>query len=312
MAGPDAAIVTQYEDQFEHMFQQRIERLRRYVRVKTGVTGSMTAFGLLEPSSMTDITADRHGDTNWHDSVSLRRWAVKSDFEDAQIIDRQDTLQIIVDLEMGYAQNSSMAAARKIDEIILAAVIGPAASGVNGVSTSTFLTTAPIVGGTGGNRIASGGTGLTVDKLREARRVFNEREVGVDDLAMGIPDGFVLVISAKQMQDLMEETEATSGDYVGQGTYTDENGRRMPLVDGYIRYYMGFRLQLSTGLPLVGVERQCLAWHRSAIGLAIWQDRLITIDRLPTKHNARGIILQMHMGAVRIHDKGVLAILCAE
>lgn len=149
MAGPDAAIQIEFESQFDHLFQEEEELFRQFARVKTGVTGQMAGFGLLGPSTMTDITQDRHGDTNWHDSPSYRRWAVKQDFEDAQILDRQDDLQILVDLEMGYAQNSAYAANRKMNEILITAARGTAQTGTFGTTTSTFNTAAPTVGGRG-------------------------------------------------------------------------------------------------------------------------------------------------------------------
>jgi hypothetical protein len=64
---------------------------------------------------------------------------------------------------------------------------------------------------------------------------------------------------------------------------------------------------------LDGANRLNLAWHKNAVGFARWGgSRMITVDRLPEHHNATGVIIQEHMGSVRIQNNGVLAIECDE
>src|SRR5262245_46173956 len=112
--GPNDALVLQFETEYEHLFQQMLARLGDSVRTKDGQVRTMSAFGLLGESDVQDITGTRHGETNFHDSPSYRRWAVKSDFQDAQMLDEEDALEMLIDLEMGYGQNSVMAMNRKI------------------------------------------------------------------------------------------------------------------------------------------------------------------------------------------------------
>ena len=309
-AGPDAALILQFESDYQHLFQQRLARFQNYVRVKTGVTGSMTAFGLLGESDVTDITGTRHGTTSWHDSPSYRRWAVKGDYQDAQMLDEEDSLEMLIDLEMGYAQNSVAAMNRKMDKVVIDAVTATAVSGATGTSTSSYSTTEAATDGSGGNQIAAASTGLTIDKMRKARAVFDAREVGVDEMEMGQAP-FVWVTNAAGHQDLLEQTEATSTDYLGvmiiQGS---EVTSRMPLVQGRIPRYMGFNIIISNQLNLSSTDYINLAWHKDAMGLAVWGGRRIWVGDLPEHNLAKGIIVKEHFGATRVHDRGVLSIVC--
>ena len=309
--GPDHALVIQFENDYDHLFQQRMARLQSYVRVKDGVTGTMTAFGLLGPSEVTDITGERHGDTHFHDSPSYRRWAVKSDYEDAQILDEEDRLEILVDLEMGYGQNSVMAMNRKIDDVIIDAVTATAVSGATGTATTAYSTATAVNDGSGGNQIPASSSGLTIDKMRLARAIFDAREVGTDEMSQGGAP-FVWITSPAGHQHLLQQTEATSTDYLGVMIVNgSEASSRMPLVNGRIEMYMGFRIIISNQLNLSGTDVINLAFHKQAMGFARWGGRRIWVGELPTKHLAKGIIVKEHFGAVRIHDLGVLSILCA-
>lgn len=299
-----------------------------YAQVKTGVRGTMCGFDLVAPSEMQDITGQRGQPTTWIDVASSRRWAPKKDFIHPVLLDRTDSLAVVTDLRGAYVRNGVMAANRKIDKVMIDAAYGTATTGEAGGSTSAFDTTAPTASGGGGNQIALGGTGLTVDKMRSARQTFLTRNVGVDDINMGVRDAFVWLMSGYQMGELLSETEATSGDYVGQGTYVAEDGSRMPLEDGMIRYYMGFKLVVTDQLPTdSNSDRVNLCWHRDSMGLAVWsgmgegevadgvaqtESFSVTIDRLPTYRNSTGIIVQGNFGSTRVQDNGVLAVLCDE
>lgn len=309
-AGPDSALVFQFESDYDHLFQQQMARLQQFVRVKTGQVGTMSAFGLLGPTEVTDITGQRHGVTDWHDSPSYRRWAVKSDYEDAQMLDEEDRLEMLIDLEMGYAQNSAMAMGRKMDKVIIDAATATAVSGATGTSTVAYSTTEAATDGSGGNQIAVAASGLVLDKMRKARAVFDAREVGIDEMeAGGAP--FVWVTDAAGHQDLLEQTEIVSGDYIGINIVNGrETATRMPLVGGRVPFMMGFRIKIVNQLNLSGSDHINLAWHHKAMGLAIWGGRSVTVDRLPEHRNSTGIQIKEHFGAVRIHDLGVLSIVC--
>jgi hypothetical protein len=308
--GPNDALVLQFESDYDHLFQQQMARLQNSVRVKDGVTGTMAAFGLLGESEVTDITGERHGETHFHDSPSYRRWAVKGDYEDAQMLDEEDAMEMLIDLEMGYGQNAVMAMNRKVDKVIIDAVTATATSGATGTGTSVYNTADALVDGTGGNQVPLNASGLAIDKMRHARAVFDAREVGTDEMAMGMTN-FTWITNAAGHKNLLEQTEATSTDYLGVIVVNgSERTSRMPLVNGRIEQYMGFRIQISNQLNTSGGNFVNLAFHHRAMGLARWRGRRIWVGDLPTRHLARGVIVKEHFGAVRVHDRGVLSILC--
>lgn len=315
MPGSDDAVVLQFETDYDFLYAQMLARLVRHVRVKNATDSQMTAFGLLGPVADTDITGERHGSTSWTDSPSSRRWAAKRDREVAQMLDQQDNLAIILDLEMGYARNAIATMERRTDKVIIDAVTGTAASGPFGTDSVAYDTAVPVLSdGSGGNQIALGGAGLLIDKMRTARAVFDVREVGLDGISQGLRE-FVWVTSPKGHQDLLEQTEATSTDYLGVIVLPNGNmsQSRMPLVAGRVPHYMGFDIEISNQLNLSGTSRINLAWHRNAMGFARWGgQRRIWAGELPEHHLARGLIVQEHFGSVRIHDRGVLSVLCDE
>lgn len=312
MPGATDAYVLQFERTYDFLFAQMIARLEQHVRIDGAPTGVMAAFGLLGPVADQEISGERHGSTSWTDSPSSRRWAPQRNFEVAQMLDKKDDLSVLVNLQMGYAQNGVATMNRRADKLIIDAVTGTAAAGAFGSDTNLFDTSAPAADGTGGNQIAVGGAGLTIDKMRTARAIFDVREVGLDGMSLGMRE-FVWVTSAKGHQDLLGQTEATSTDYLGVVIINGQlESGRMPLVAGRIPHYMGFDLVISNLLNTTGGNRVNLAWHKNAMGLARWTGRTITVDRLPEHHNATGVIVQEDMGAVRIQNAGTLAIVCDE
>jgi hypothetical protein len=310
--GPNDAIVRQYESDYDHLFQQQVSRLQGWVRVKTGQTGNMSAFGLLGPSDVQEMSGQRHAMTDWSDDPSYRRWATKHDYIGAKMLDEEDRLEILVDLEMGYAENLAMAMGRKMDKIVIDATTGTAASGAQGTGTSTYSTTEALIDGSGGNQIPAlptGGETTIIDKMRLARGIFISREVGNEDL-MGGANTFIWLTDGAGHKKLLENTEATSTDYLG---VTIVNGAeatsRMPLVSGHIPFYMGFQIVLSNQLNTSGASHVNLAWHKRAMGMAVWGGRRVWFGDLPEHRLSRGIIVKEHFGAVRVHDLGVLSIL---
>jgi hypothetical protein len=285
-----------------YQFQQRIPRLRRFVRVKTDVVGNQTQFPVLGQSEMEDITGKQHAVTNWIDPQVVSRWAQKQDKTHPVMLDWQDRAEILIDLQSGYAQNGAMAAARTADSIIAVAAVGPAYQGAQGQTVSPFNTTG-ITSATArttlGNVLAAGGTGLTYAKVREARAILNAREVGVDDLGMRDVNAFCWLVPAGAMSQLMNEIQATSRDYV-EGS---------PLTEGAVTYFMGFNFVIYNDVVnTTGTTYRTIAWHRDAVGFAIWKERDLRIDQLPEHNYSTGVTYLASMGAARIQDRGVLAV----
>ena len=288
----DQWIVNQYASMVEHLYQQMYPRLRQYVRVKSGALGERTSFDRLGLSRFAEKT-ERHSPTTHQDPDHTRRWVSKRDYTHSLLLGRTDDPEIIVNAQEAYVANGAMAKAVLGDQLILRAVEGNAYQGKD--STDTVVLPA-------GQKIANGGAGLTAGKFRQAREKHSSAEVGLDDLNNGNVGAFVAVVSPIGMKQLMADTEATNMDFIG------DQGARMPLVNGVIPYYMGYRIVQHNELTVAADIRSCLFWHVSCVGLAIWEEEFMSIDVLPTMHYDKQIYRETSMNATRVQDTGVVQV----
>ena len=141
-------------------------------------------------------------------------------------------------------------------------------------------------------------SGLTIAKLRQAAFLLTNAEV--DD-----SDPRIMVVSAKQIQDLLRTTEVTSGDY---------NTVRA-LVNGEINTFMGFNFRRvsSSLLPYAsgtGV-RTCFAYVKSGLKLAD-AGRKVHVDIRADKSHSLQIRTVVSLGATRMQEAKVVEVPCDE
>ena len=190
-------------------------------------------------------------------------------------------------------QSHAAAYARTCDKIIIDALGGTAFTGTTG-TTATVLPA--------GQKIAVGyvesgtvaNSGLTIAKLRAAKFLFDSNEVDEEEER-------IMVVSAKQLQDLLRTTEVTSADY---------NTVRA-LVDGTLNTFMGFKFRRSQQLPLAVDIRSCFAYVKSGVILA--ERGLKTMmDVRPDLSHSLQIRSVASLAAVRMEEKKVVEIACDE
>jgi Phage capsid protein len=265
--------------------QQRASKLRNLVELEPAVVGKRQSFDKL--GTTTARTKDtRHGDTTYGNIAHGRRWANLVSYFDAQLLDKEDAVRVLNDPKSKYALAIAAALGRKIDDLVIDAATGAATDNEEGTSTVAFPA---------GQQVAAAATGLTYAKILAAKKLLDDADVDEEDR--------VAVIGPNQLNtDMLNETKITSADY---------NTVRVS-VSGKIETYLGFRWILSTRLKKAGANRSALFYHKSAIGLAIGQDIVPEIDRLPTKHYATQAYASMDMGAVRIEEARIVEVLCQE
>ena len=179
------------------------------------------------------------------------------------MIDDQDKLRMLIDPTSPYAVNGAYALGRAMDDLIITAALGTSMTGENG-STSTSFATAT-------QQIAVGGTGLTIAKLRQARRILMANEV---DVAM---DPLYIAVTATQLDELLGTTEVTSSDYNTVKT----------LVSGDIDTFLGFKFIQCERLGTDGSgDRRCIAWAKSGMHLGMWNDITTKISERADKSYA--------------------------
>lgn len=288
---------TEFTSNWEHLLQQKVSKLREYVSVET-VRGKEKSFNQMGAVEMTRITS-RAADTNISDVSLAKRWLRPFPYEHATLFDEWDS-EYLGEVSLPQSEtvaNHANAYSRTADKVIIDAALGTAYTGETGV-TPTALPAGQKVAVDYVETGSAANSGLTVAKLRQAAYLLTEAEV--DD-----SDPRIIVVSAKQIQDLLRSTEVTSGDY---------NTVRA-LVNGEINTFMGFNFRrvASSLLPYnagTGV-RTCFAYVKSGIKLAD-AGRKVHVDIRADRSHALQIRTVASLGATRMEEKKVVEIAADE
>lgn len=263
--------------------QQRGSRLREAVRVEP-VSAKYAYFDRVEAVTAVEKTS-RHADTPQIDTPHTRRRVDMSDYHWADMIDKQDLIRIAGNPENAYVQSAVMSLGRKMDDVVITAATGTAYEGETGGTSTSFPA---------GQQIAHGSAGMTVAKLRTAKQLLDEAEVGDEPR--------YIAVTAEQINDLLGETEVTSSDY----------NTVKALVAGEVNTFMGFNFIRTERLTKSSTTRSCLAWSRSGLLLAVGIDIMTDIDVRKDKSLATQIYACATFGATRMYEEKVVEIQCTE
>jgi hypothetical protein len=284
---------TQFDSNWKHLVQQKNSKLKEYCTLDS-IEGKEKSYNQLDVTSMTQIT-DRSRDTRISDQAMAKRWIRPLNYDCAKLVDEFDEqfLGEVVLPTSPIIQSHGAAYARTCDKVIIEALGGTAFTGVTG-TTSTVLPAGQKIAVTYVESGTAANSGLTIAKLRQAKFLFDSNEVDEEEER-------IMVVSAKQLQDLLRTVEATSADY---------NTVRA-LVDGTLNTFMGFKFRRSQQLPLAVDIRSCFAYVKSGIILA--ERGLKTMmDVRPDLSHSLQIRSVASLAAVRMEEKKVVEIACDE
>lgn len=276
------------------LLQQQDSRFRDAVTVKS--FRGKDAKAVEQIGAVTAVLrTTRHGDTPILNTPHDARWVYPSDYEWADLIDPQDELRAIASFQSSYVQNAAAAMRRAIDDVVINAIFSTTTK--TGEDAGTTTSWATFVSANSGHQIADGSVGMTVAKLRAAKKAFLAAEVDID------MDPLFVAIGAEQHDDLLGETLAVSLDY----------NTRPVLVDGRIRSFMGFNFIDSQRLLLEdSTVRRCPAWSRTGVLLGIWNDVTGRVSERDDKSYSTQVYAKCTVGATRLEEKKVVEIECAE
>jgi len=279
--------VEQYQDAILVQVQQRKSRLEGTTIAPVDMTGNALYWERIGATEAVDLVT-RHDDTPNIEVDHSRRKQTATPKVWATLLDRTDQVRMLVNPMNRYVQIAQMAMARAKDRIIITALGGTSYSGQAG-TTAVVLPAA--------QKIAVGGTGLTLSKLMSAKEQMDADEV--DEEAERY-----IVHSARQMTNLLETTEIKSREYNSVAA----------LVEGKLanNRYMGFTFIRSQLLTLTSDVRYCYAYSKGAIGLGILDNVTSRITQESTKNFSWQVYLSMDMGATRVEEEQVIEIACAE
>ena len=140
------AFVRQWERGITHLAEQKESRLRskvRMIRISDGDRAYIDQVGSVTATAATT----RHGDTPLTDTPHSRRQITLTPYKHADLVDKSDQIRTLNDPTNAYSQAMAMAVNRQIDDIIIAAALGTAATGETGTGTQTANASTIAAGG---------------------------------------------------------------------------------------------------------------------------------------------------------------------
>ena len=231
-----------------------------------------------------------------------------SDYEWADLIDKEDVRRMLQDPAGDYAKAAAWAMGRSKDDVIIEAANGNAFGGVDGGTSVAVPNTQKLAS------VSSGFVDMNIGMLRGIKKILDGNDV---DESISRHCAF----TSSQVESLLETTEITSGDF----------NSIKALVQGQINSFMGFefhrteRLDLQvdalscdtttgvagSGSSVIG-QRRCIFWAQDGLLLATSQDMQTEIERRADKSYATQVYVSMGIGATRMEEEKVVSGLCNE
>jgi hypothetical protein len=291
----NVAFVRQFEDNLNMLAQQKGSKILPHVNVMR-TKSKIHYFERLGSGEASEIF-DFHGDTPEPNNLEhSRRGALLRSFDAAEMIDRTADVRMLINPENQYALSLVYGLGRKADDVILGALYGSANSYDSSEASSTVaLGSGQIID----EDYITANSDLTVDKLREARRILLANDVDLD------AETPILLLDAQAEMSLLDSTEVTSSDY----------NTVKALVNGQVDTFMGFKF--------VRCQRLANAMHKtsesfvraivfvpSALGVVQGDAITTKISERADKRYSNQIYAYMDIGAVRVEESKVVSIEC--
>lgn len=285
--------VEQFSSNIQLKLQQKGSRLREAVMTGAQVGSQASPVDQFAPVSANKVTG-RYNQMPRTDAAADRRWVFPQDYDLNQLIDTFDKLRMLIDPMSSYVTNATYALGRAMDQEILAGLLNANFTGVNGASSTAFLTANQVSVQQG----AASPTNLTVAKLRAAKKILLQNEVDTDS------DPIYAAINAANHDSLLSEVQVIS---------TEFNDKPV-LVEGKITRFLGINfihtelLNTSTD-DQAGTSTLVPVWAKSGAYMGIWKD--VSSD-LSQRKDLQGIPYQAYtmgtFGATRLEEKKVVSI----
>jgi len=321
----ETSYINAFKAGFDLAFQQSTSRLRGYFESNRQASefDFYDRLGIAE-----DLTENntRYGDNPMTEIPHDRRRCGLRDFETGKAVDPKDLVRVSSDPTNEYTSSMVMAANRKIDDIIINRIFGPAYTGKKGDTVVNFVSTTAgdiTIGSISDatNRFVTGGditkevgtegidvavdyvptgapaaSGITLDKLRAVRRVLLALEAISQDTILNVH------LSSFQLYELLKIDEIINSDYAV----------RKALAEGSVTTFMGYRFIHSERLLKTGTTRHCIISLPKAFKLAVSKDVTVDMWRLTAKKNIPYVYLSMGMDGTRMWGEVTVKLNCLE
>lgn len=280
-----ASYISQFSANLFHLLEQKGSRLKGLFMEEVA-KGEKHFFDRLGSFTASEIVS-RLEDVVLQDGAHSRRMATVKRYAASAYVDDIDKMKMLIDPANDYAIKLANAHGRNFDVVLLDALLGSAATGVDGSGSQAFDTT--------NNQIAHGSAGLTIDKFNQALRILQEGEV---DLQV---EDIYLIANAKAIEDLLGDTKFTSFDYQNSKPL---GGKELPMFRG-VKIIHCERIPAHTA----GSVYRAIMVTPDAMKVAIAKDMEVKVAERPDLNFAQQISTYMMFGAVRMDEDRVVDIL---
>tara|TARA_R110000787_G_scaffold1047_3_gene3798 strand:+ start:3295 stop:4167 length:873 start_codon:yes stop_codon:yes gene_type:complete len=282
------AFETSFSDNFLHLASQKQSKLGGAVRYEQVNDAKQFMFDRMDTVSMVQ-SVSRHEDTPLTEVPFSRRRVTFNTYRAVDLIDNPDRVKMAKDPTSPTMKQLTAAMNRQKDDVIISAALGNAFSISSSDAASSIALPAA-------QKIANGGTDLTLAKLLEAKKKLLNNDVDPGEEPMYV------VVGPDQLEALLSVTTNTSVDF---------NSVRA-LMNAELDTWCGFKFIISTRLAKVGDIRSCFAWAKSGIGLAMNGSPNIRISERSDKNYSTQCFVECSLGATRIEDEKVVQLDCDE
>ena len=267
------AFIKQFESEVHMAYQRMGSKLKNTIRTLNNVKGSQARFQKVGKGSATEKS--RHANVPTMEITHNTVDVTLSDFYAADYVDRLDELKTNIDERQVLSQSAASALGRKTDQLIIDILDA----------------------GTNSNNVAHGSAGLTLAKALTVYEAFGAGDIPDDGQRY-------FVVSSAGWADLLQIDQFSRAEYVGESD--------LPYAGGLTaKRWLGFMWFTHSGLTLSGSNRDCHAYHKSAVGLAMGSDIRTEVNYIPEKVSNL-ITSYMSMGAVEIDGEGMIQCIIQE
>jgi hypothetical protein len=293
------SFVDQFSRNVFHLSQQKGSKLRRTVRNES--QNSESSFYDRIGAVTAQVKGGRHSDTPQNDTPHTRRMVTLVDYEQADLIDKEDKIRTINDPTNDYVMAHMWAHGRAMDDVILAALGGNAYGGQKGTDAVALPNSQKFACNNGAAH-----TNLNVKSLRSLARMFDDQEV----------EGKRFIACApSQIESMLGQTEVTSSDY----------NSVKALVQGEVNSFMGFEFIKTTRLTTAAANtfsvstgaydgagasvagfRKCFAWAQDGALLAVGSEVKARVGERADKSYSNQVYSSMSIGATRLEEVKVI------
>ena len=293
-----------YSQNVEMVAQQKRGRIRGRVTEHPASGEAMSIADLVGTVDAVRVhERDRRNMDNRPDNT--RRWLVfREKLKSGQYIDSEEKLKKAMDPTAVYTKTHTSAVVRELDDVIM----GIEKQGARFVVTDGGILGAATEGKRGTAKsdlpdkcfIEAAGSGLSLAKLRQAKRDLNLDEHGLED-----EETTYAAITPWQVDDLLKIAEDSVPNLNAYTVDQLKNGKPTTLL--------GFEWIVTNRLPYKsGLERMCPIWTKSNIHLGLWQDVRGRMWNDTSADNTPYCVVDARADCGRVEDDGVRVILCDE